>query len=139
MTNETEARSIIESNLRTGETINTRPVIMLLERRCAYDISPTFDAILKRDNDKTLNVTIKAFLGRMSSRYKRTKEPNIIVCDEKINIDQTRVLYNAMKQPVTYVQGPPGTGKTQTILNVVINGFYNQKTVLVCSSNNKTR
>lgn len=137
MTNETEARSIIESNLRTGETINTRPVIMLLERRCAYDISPTFDAILKRDTDNTLNVPLKAFLGRMSSRYKRTKEPNIIVCDEKINIDQTRVLYNAMKQPVTYVQGPPGTGKTQTILNVVINGFYNQKTVLVCSSNNK--
>lgn len=135
--NETEARLIIESNLRTGETINTRPVMMLLERKCNYDIAPTFDAILQRDTDNTLNVPLKAFLGRMASKYKRTKEPKIIVCDEKINIDQTRVLYNAMKQPVTYVQGPPGTGKTQTILNVVINGFYNKKTVLVCSSNNK--
>ena len=42
-----------------------------------------------------------------------------------------------MKQPVTYVQGPPGTGKTQTILNVVLNGFYNDRTMIVCSSNNK--
>lgn len=137
MTNETEARTIIESNLRMGEMVNTRPVMMLLERKCAYDIAPTFDVMLQRETDNTFNVPLRAFLGRMSSRYKRTKEPKIIVCDEKINIDQTRALYNAMKQPVTYVQGPPGTGKTQTILNVVINGFYNQKTVLVCSSNNK--
>lgn len=137
LTNESEAREIIESNLRIGEIPNTRPVIMLLERKCAFDITPTFDTILKRDIDNTLNVPLKAFLGRMSSKYKRKKEPNFIVCDNKINIDQTRVLYNAIKQPITYVQGPPGTGKTQTILNVIINGFYNKKTVLVCSSNNK--
>ncbi len=136
-TNELEAREIVESNLRIGEIPNTRPVIMLLERKCAFDITPTFDAILKRDTDNTLNVPLRAFLGRMSSKYKRKKEPKLIICDEKINIDQTRVLYNAMKQPITYVQGPPGTGKTQTILNVIINGFYNKKTVLVCSSNNK--
>ena len=48
-----------------------------------------------------------------------------------------RVLYNAMKYPVTYVQGPPGTGKTQTIINVVLSAFYNNKTMLICSSNNK--
>ena len=137
LTNESEAKEIIESNLRIGEIPNTRPVIMLLERKCAFDITPTFDTILKRDIENTLNVPLRAFLGRMSSKYKRKKEPNFIVCDDKINIDQTRVLYNAMKQPITYVQGPPGTGKTQTILNVIINGFYNKKTVLVCSSNNK--
>lgn len=42
-----------------------------------------------------------------------------------------------MKYPVTYVQGPPGTGKTQTIINVVLSAFYNNKTMLICSSNNK--
>ncbi len=42
-----------------------------------------------------------------------------------------------MKYPVTYVQGPPGTGKTQTIINVALNAFYNEKTMLICSSNNK--
>ena len=48
-----------------------------------------------------------------------------------------RVLYNAMKYPVTYVQGPPGTGKTQTIINVVLSAFYNNKSMLICSSNNR--
>lgn len=42
-----------------------------------------------------------------------------------------------MKYPVTYVQGPPGTGKTQTIVNVTLSAFYNDKTMLICSSNNK--
>ena len=83
-TNEVEAREIVESNLRIGEIPNTRPVIMLLERKCAFDITPTFDAILKRDTDNTLNVPLRAFLGRMSSKYKRKKEPKLIICDEKI-------------------------------------------------------
>ena len=33
--------------------------------------------------------------------------------------------------------GPPGTGKTQTILNVILSAFFNERSVLVCSSNNK--
>ena len=48
-----------------------------------------------------------------------------------------RVLYNALKYPITYVQGPPGTGKTQTIINVALSAMYNNKTMLICSSNNK--
>ena len=129
---------IIEGNLKYGEIINTMPEMMIIEREIPIDVRTTFDAILDRYENGKLNVPLKSFFGMITGRdNQRRKEPNIIICDEKINVDQTRVLYNAMKQPVTYVQGPPGTGKTQTILNVVLNGFYNDKTMIVCSSNNK--
>lgn len=127
----------IYENLRNGDLINTRPEMMILEREIVTDLNSTYKAIIEREVEDKLNVPLRSFFGRMSGRYKRSKEPSIIICDEKINVDQTRVLYNAMKQPVTFVQGPPGTGKTQTILNVVLNGFYNEKTIMVCSSNNK--
>lgn len=130
-------QKVINSNLRNGEIINTRPEMMILERDIIIDVRSTYNAILERIDNETLNVPLKSFLGRITGHDKRKKEPKIIICDEKINVDQTRVLYNAMKQPVTYVQGPPGTGKTQTILNVVLNGFYNEKTMIICSSNNK--
>ena len=129
---------VIEGNLKYGEIINTMPEMMIIEREIPIDVRTTFDAILDRFENGKLNVPLKSFFGMITGRdNQRRKEPNIIICDEKINVDQTRVLYNAMKQPVTYVQGPPGTGKTQTILNVVLNGFYNDKTMIVCSSNNK--
>lgn len=135
--NEEECISIIESNLRNGEISNTRPEIVLLERDVPVDLRITYDAIIRRSTEGKLNVPLKSFLGKITLRDKRRKEPEIIICDKKINVDQTRVLYNAMKQPVTFVQGPPGTGKTQTILNVILNGFYNEKTILICSANNK--
>ncbi len=129
---------VIEGNLKHGEIINTMPDMMIIEREIPIDVRTTFDAILERFENGKLNVPLKSFFGMITGRdNQRRKEPNIIICDEKINVDQTRVVYNAMKQPVTYVQGPPGTGKTQTILNVVLNGFYNDRTMIVCSSNNK--
>lgn len=129
---------VIEGNLKRGEIINTMPEMMIIEREIPIVVRTTFDAILNRFDNGKLNVPLKAFFGLITGRdNQRRKEPNIIICDEKINVDQTRVLYNAMKQPVTYVQGPPGTGKTQTILNVVLNGFYNDRTMIICSSNNK--
>lgn len=131
-------QEVIESNLKYGEIINTMPEMMIIEREIPINVRTTFDAILDRYENGKLNVPLKSFFGMITGRdNQRRKEPNIIICDEKINVDQTRVLYNAMKQPVTYVQGPPGTGKTQTILNVVLNGFYNDRTMIICSSNNK--
>lgn len=132
---EESAVSIITENLRAGEMINTRPEVMILERDFNFNVDDTFEKIVERYQNGELLPPLKSFFG---VEYRRHRvEPDIIVCDDKINIDQARVLYNAMKQPVTYVQGPPGTGKTQTIINVILNVFYNEKTLLVCSSNNK--
>lgn len=131
-------QELIRSNLRGGEVVNTRPEIMLIERETVVDLTEIYDRIIARYNGDVLNIPLKSFFGNITRRNNvRRKEPSLILYDKKININQMRVLYNAMKYPVTFVQGPPGTGKTQTIVNVVLSAFYNGKTVLVCSSNNK--
>lgn len=133
-----EKSEIIKSNLRPGEIFNDRPEIFILEREFSVDLTQTFKTIEQQYSNNELNVPLKSFFGNISRRnIVRRKEPSIIIYDDRININQMRVVYNSLKFPVTYVQGPPGTGKTQTILNVILSCFFESKTVLVCSSNNK--
>jgi superfamily I DNA and/or RNA helicase len=128
---------ILKESLNGGEVVNTRPDFMILERDMIVNLSKLFEMIeAKRDNG-TLNVPVKAFFGDISVKNNGRKEPAIVIYDKRINIDQMRVLYNVMKNPVTYVQGPPGTGKTQTLFNVLVSAYFNNKSVLVCSMNNK--
>jgi len=129
---------LIEKNLRPGEYINTRPDIMLIQRDVPIDLAETFNVIETKYNTNQLPIPLKSFFGNITKKNNvRRKEPSLIIYDKRININQMRVLYNAIKYPVTYVQGPPGTGKTQTIINVTLSAFYNDKTMLICSSNNK--
>lgn len=131
-------QNIILNNLRAGESINTRPDIMLIQRDVPIDLSETFKVIEDKYNENQLPIPLKSFFGNITKKNNiRRKEPSLIIYDKKININQMRVLYNAIKYPVTYVQGPPGTGKTQTIINVTLSAFYNDKTMLICSSNNR--
>ena len=138
VSNYREMTDIIKTNLKKGEIINDRPDMFLLEREYVVDLTPTFEKIEERYINNQLNIPMKSFFGNISKKnYIRRKEPTIAIYDENININQMSVVYNAMKYPVTYVQGPPGTGKTQTILNVLMSALFDNKTVLVCSSNNK--
>lgn len=131
-------QEIIQNNLRANEVINTRPDIMLLQRETPVDLCETFNVIEEKYNNNELNIPLKSFFSNITKRNNiRKKEPSLILYDRQININQMRVLYNALKYPVTYVQGPPGTGKTQTIINVTLSAFYNNKSMLICSSNNK--
>ncbi|MBO4695175.1 MAG: DNA helicase [Clostridia bacterium] len=133
-----ECQDIIRENLHTGEVLDSRPDIMLLRKDTATDLNETYKAIEEKYLNNALPTPLKSFFGNISKRNNiRRKEPSLIILDKKININQMRVLYNAMKYPVTYVQGPPGTGKTQTIINVALNAFYNDRNMLICSSNNK--
>ena len=132
-----EYREIIRANLRAGEIINELPEILVLQRSISANLIPTYDVIAQKQENGFLERPLKAFFGNSDRRGAKVKEPSIVIYDNKVNIDQMRVIYNTMKYPVNYVQGPPGTGKTQTILNVILSAFFNNKTVLVCSSNNK--
>ncbi len=128
---------LIRSNLKETEIINQLPEFMILQRNISANLSPTYKIIEEKMQNNTLDHPLKAFFGNANRFGAKRKEPNIVIYDEKVNIDQMRVLYNTMKYPITYVEGPPGTGKTQTILNVVLSSFFNSKTTLICSSNNK--
>lgn len=132
-----EYTDIIRSNLRDGEIIDQLPEFMLLERSISSYLAPTYNIIQKKNEERKMNTPLKAFFGDVHRYGGRTSNPAIVIYDNKVNVNQMGVIYYSMTYPITYVQGPPGTGKTQTILNVVLSAFFNSKTVLICSSNNK--
>lgn len=133
-----KCRELIKSHLRKGELYDEMPELFLLEREVSIDLTKTYEEIEHNYNNNELKIPLKSFFGNITKRNNvRRKEPSIILYDERVNINQMRVIYNALKYPVTYVQGPPGTGKTQTILNVILSAFFAGKTILVCSGNNK--
>ncbi|HZJ89522.1 MAG TPA: AAA domain-containing protein [Bacilli bacterium] len=121
-----------------GESVDDLPHFMNLVRRYDNVIAEELSAIKHRKALGTLNVPLEAFFGNMSTKLlRRSRAVDVMLLDEKANIDQLRVIYNALVQPITYVQGPPGTGKTQTIINILISAFFNKQTVLVSTNNNK--
>ncbi len=135
--NEEEYINLIVGNFHNNEIVNTRPVIFFLARDTYIGVDQAFEAIHKMDTENKLTIPLRAFFGRNKSRSGTSKEVNLVVFNrEKINIDQMRVVYNSMVNHVTYVKGPPGTGKTETIFNVLLSAYANDKTVLVCSNNN---
>lgn len=121
---------------KTGELPNTLPEVVVLGFS-KIDISNIYDEIDSDYKTKKMELPLKALFHNISSLNKRNRpEPNIVLYDKNINIDQLRTVYNALKYSVTYVQGPPGTGKTQTIKNIVVNCLTNNKTLLITSNNN---
>jgi DNA polymerase III delta prime subunit len=130
---------IIREGLHANETLDTRPYLMVLERVYHVNLYPTYQAIKEDYQKGELSYPMKAFFGNITnSGYRHFRsQPYLMIYDRHIDVDQLSVLYNAMRYPVTYVQGPPGTGKTQTLLNVILSAFYEGKTVLVCSGNNR--
>lgn len=131
-----EAKEMLRDNLRSFEKIDENPLMMLIQRDINFEYDAVFEGIVEKHKNGTLELPMKAFFGELSKRNKGRTEPNIVLMDKKADIDQVRVVYNAMKNPVTYVQGPPGTGKTTTLMNVVLSSFLNDETCLICSNNN---
>lgn len=128
---------MIKGNFHNNETVNTRPFIFILERSCNAGVDKTFEAISQMESEKKLSYPLKSFFGRSRAWQEDTKDPNIVVFNKnKVNIDQLRVIYNSMVNHVTFVKGPPGTGKTETIFNVILSAYANNKSVLICSNNN---
>lgn len=119
--------------------LDSRNEIVVMERLFVVNLESTFQEIEKEYQEKSLPYPLRAFFGNVSrvTYHHARKEPYLVIYDEKTNINQILALYNALKYPVTYVQGPPGTGKTQTLINVILSAFFNKRTVLMTSGNNK--
>jgi hypothetical protein len=130
------AVELLEGRFLSAEMINTLPEVYVLGY-AKTNIGEVYDRIETERKNGDLQIPMKAFFQNLSllDTKNRTK-PNIVLYDNNVNIDQLRTIYNALKYPITYVQGPPGTGKTQTILNIAVNCFTSNKTLLVSSNNN---
>lgn len=134
--NRNDAIEKLINSFNTGEVPNSRPEIVVLGH-AQIDISKVYEDLDADHTIGNMEVPMKAFFQNMSSLdTKNRTKPNIVLYDHRVNIHQLRSIYNAHKFPITYVQGPPGTGKTQTILNIAINGFTSNKTILITSNNN---
>lgn len=134
-----QAKSMLaDAAKRFNEEIDDRPYIFDLIRNFNGVIEREYQTIATAKRDNSLSVPLKAFFGNMdTSQLSRKRAFDIVLLNKEMNVDQLRVIHNALKQPVTYVQGPPGTGKTYSIINLLISAFFNDQTVLVASNNNK--
>lgn len=133
-----EAADYLRKNIKKREIVSTRPNFYIQTKKISLHLDYLFEKIEDDYKKNRLEAPLKAFFGLLSANsYVRKIEPAICLVNSYVNIDQMRVIYNALKYPVTYVQGPPGTGKTKTIINVIFSSLLNHKTCLVCSSNNK--
>ena len=129
---------IIARNLTSGELLDERPYLMVLERNVPMPIDNVFASIARMHEDQVMTAPIKAFFGNVTTKDAALAEDGYVYfSDDLFNEDQLRVVYNVVKGPLTYVQGPPGTGKTSTIFNIVLSSFMNEKSVLIASNNNK--
>lgn len=139
ITNPTEAKNALGNEVKKyKESLDDRPYVFELRRSYFGHILKEINQMKAYKSQNQLSVPLEAFFGNMSKdKLKRKKQVDVVIFDNKANIDQLRVIYNALVQPITYVQGPPGTGKTATIINLLISAFFNNQTVLVSSNNNK--
>lgn len=132
-----KAKEILRENLRSFEKLDENPLLMLISRNINIEYDSLYESIIEKHKNSKLELPLKAFFGELSKRNMGRSEPNIVLINDKSDIDQVRVVYNAMKNPITYVQGPPGTGKTTTLMSVILSSFLNDETTLICSNNNQ--
>jgi len=133
------AKDMLQAVLPKGkESLDDRPYFIDVVRRYNAHVGREMFALKEKHAMDAFTVPLNAFFGNMSKdMLKRKRTVNTVLLDSNVDIDQLRVIYNALVQPITYVQGPPGTGKTTTIINVLISALFNEQKVMVSSNNNK--
>lgn len=132
-----EYKELIDYNKFEGESLDEKPYLMVLRRDLLVNLKDTYNAISEFKSKNSLSIPLESFFGNVSERNIGKESMQICFKDDKFNIDQLRVVFSTLKNPVTYVQGPPGTGKTATIINIILSLFINGKSALICSNNNK--
>lgn len=126
----------INENLSRKETLDERPYVFKLQQIIRINIEEEYTRIHEAFESGTLSAPLQSFFG-MNEKERKARPRNILLSEQRANIDQLRTVYNAMTQNIVYVQGPPGTGKTSTIVNVILSCLLNQYTSLIVSNNNE--
>lgn len=91
---------------------------------------------LKKSIDSyTIKETALEFLlnGKINSKSKVSRIHQIT----PLNRSQRKAILDAFSNSISVITGPPGTGKSQVVLNILVNAFKNNLSVLFTSKNNK--
>ena len=134
--NRERIKDLMAKRISAPRLVDDVPYLLIITRDATVDLQREYDGIYAMYERGEPTVPIKAFFGDLTKRPVRRREFPLILLDQHINMDQLTATHQALKYPVTYVQGPPGTGKTTTIVNILVNALYNERTVLFASFNN---
>ncbi len=131
-------QEIIKDKLtRDDRRVDDMPYVIEIGSDIILDLHEEYSAIVDMYQTGEASFPIKAFFGDLLERPRRSKAWPIALVNNRVNLDQLLAIDNAMKYPLAYIQGPPGTGKTTTIINTIITAFFNERTVLFSSYNNR--
>ena len=134
--NRERIKDLMTKRVSAPQLVDDVPYLLIITRDATVDLQREYDGIYAMYERGEPTVPIKAFFGDLTKRPVRRREFPLMLLDQHINMDQLTATHQALKYPVTYVQGPPGTGKTTTIVNILLNALYNERTVLFASFNN---
>jgi len=137
--NPKEVKDELMNVLRPGELLDDSPHLIDIVRKIPWWIEREFDYLADLRKQDKLSTPLRAFFGEMSNELSVSKKPQdeLIIMDFPLNPDQIRSIHSGLNHPVTYVQGPPGTGKTTAIHSLIVSAFFNERSILVSSNNNK--
>lgn len=96
-------------------------------------------ALLEKQYAKIQNISKESVLYRYLNphlSFKKYENKDILLFPFSANKSQIQALHNALNNQISVIEGPPGTGKTQTILNIIANLLYHDKSIAVLSNNN---
>ena len=118
--------------LLSKEAENTKGYANLKKKQNMYpDI---FDNLYKDKENLLFYYFAAQKIIKKPKREDEIKKEQLLI--EQANLSQKEALENALNNRMTMIQGPPGTGKTTTIINILANLIYKNKSVLVVSKNN---
>ncbi len=120
----------------------------IYQKLCRFEVSDsrtTIQLILELSELTTSNIDLSPSNGLYNLLNAAPEHEYKI--DETIHSDdlfvtplyprQIAALHSSLDEPVVVVTGPPGTGKSQLVLNILVNAFLKNKTVLFASKNNQ--
>lgn len=136
--NQKQIAETIAKNLEKRDgIIDEHPYFININREILVDFEMQYQEIIRSFEGGMLTLPLKTFLGLETDEVIKRKPYSIALSSKMVDTDQLLAIDNALTMPVSRIQGPPGTGKTNTIVNTIITAFYNEKTVLFASMNNK--
>ena len=86
---------------------------------------------------KDTDTTALSFITKTGAKGGGFKRGEPFVLPYQMNDYQIDALRNVFRRKLTVITGPPGTGKSQFIMNLIVNLFMNDKTVLFVSQTNQ--
>lgn len=120
-----------EANLLDYLKVIAKKVGVKNEKKISL-LSIQYDSIKNVDQSSTLSCYLNKIL-----LFNNTDEPKIQpYFPFGFNASQKSATKKALHNQISVIEGPPGTGKTQTILNIIANAIFLNKTVAVVSNNN---